>query len=143
MSTSPTKAALNERLTELDRNIAELENRLSTLRGEREGIRFALGVSDPGVFLPAATRARRSDVKGIILNLLQKAGASGLNAAIAVEMAEREGQELKQPSASSILSRFKADGVVTYDGERYRLADSNSGWASNVHPHPASKGVLG
>lgn len=59
--------------------------------------------------------------KGLLFALLDESGADGLNARLAVEMATKRGRELRRDSASSMLSRLKADGVVSYDGARYRL----------------------
>jgi DNA-binding IclR family transcriptional regulator len=83
-----------------------------------------------------------------VIELLEQVGRAGLNAGLAVEMAEAEGRELDRGSTSSLLSRLKADGTVEYDGDRYRLSsvmkvhrdreqDDREG-LQNVHPHPAS-----
>jgi len=76
-------------------------------------------------------RAARSNVKSAVLDLLAQVGANGLNAAIAVDMASERGQNIERGSVSSLLSRLKNDGVVTYDGSLYRLAGVD---AQNVHP---------
>ena len=56
-----------------------------------------------------------------ILGMLEEVGTTGLNAASAVELANRRGQTIQGGSVSSTLSRFKKDGIVDYDGDRYRL----------------------
>lgn len=73
----------------------------------------------------AATKpsGRRVNNKGIVLKLLEEAGTTGLNAVSAVEMASRRGVSLDRNSVSSLLSRLKADNIVVYDGDRYRLAN--------------------
>ena len=60
-------------------------------------------------------------VKTTILDLLEKVGASGLNANIACAMAQSEGVELQPKTVSSLLSRFKSDGTVVHDGSKYYL----------------------
>lgn len=67
-------------------------------------------------------RAARSDVKQIVLSMLETVGTGGLNAAIVSEMADKQGTPVDRQSASSLLSRLKNQGVVVYDGRRYRLA---------------------
>lgn len=69
----------------------------------------------------AKRRAPRANVKSTVLNLLERAGASGLNAHIACEMAKEDGVSLAPKSVSSLLSRLKHDGVVYYTGKVYIL----------------------
>lgn len=125
----------------LQERLAELERQISRLQGECDGIRFSLGLNTKPDIPISKDRAPRASVKKLLLDLLEKAGPSGLNAVVAVEMAAREGVTLNQASASSTLSRLKDDNVVSYDNDRYRLAKHSSGWGSNVHPHPASKSM--
>jgi hypothetical protein len=94
----------------LDNEIKGLERAISLISGAEP-----LEATKPG--------GRRTDLKGMVLGLLQEAGTSGLNAAIAVDMANRRGVTLNQSSVSALLSRFKADGIVVYDSERYRLIE--------------------
>lgn len=70
----------------------------------------------------AARRPKRGDLKEIILSLYEEAAESGLSAQECVAAASAKRGVLLQPaSVSSALSRFKADGILMYDGERYRL----------------------
>lgn len=66
-------------------------------------------------------RAPKGAVKTTVLDLLEKVGRSGLNAAKAVELVEAEGETIDRGSVSSLLSRLKNDEIVVYDGEMYRL----------------------
>ncbi len=68
-------------------------------------------------------RKSRSSNKAIVLDLLREVGTTGLNAATAVAMANIRGITLGRNSVSSMLSRLKRDGVVVYDGEKYRLRE--------------------
>ena len=61
--------------------------------------------------------------KAVVLDLLKEVGTTGLNAGTAVAMADSRGITLGRNSVSSMLSRLKRDGVVVYDGERYRLKE--------------------
>ncbi|MBD8906550.1 hypothetical protein [Methylorubrum zatmanii] len=109
--------ALRDRLKA---QIAELQQQLS---GVEMAIRVVTGEPTP----QARPRAPRSNVKTYILTLLEEAGARGLNAASAVETAQSRGDQLERGSVSSLLSRLKSDGVVTYDGQLYRLSKYASG----------------
>lgn len=87
----------------------------------------------------APTRARRSSVKTYVLELLERAGRNGLNAALAVEMAEADGKTLERGTVSSLLSRMKTDGAITYDGDRYRLTKfAEPASSAAILSHPAS-----
>ena len=79
-------------------------------------------------------RAPRSNVKQTILDLLRSAAESGLNAATAVETASRAGVFLERGTVSSLLSRLKNEGIVTYDGSVYRLLTVRPDPSLNVHP---------
>ncbi|NAZ36159.1 hypothetical protein [Rubellimicrobium sp. CFH 75288] len=78
-------------------------------------------------------RARRFNIKTTVLELLERTGDSGLNAAIAVDMAATEGKAIERGSVSSVLSRLKNDGVVQYDGNVYRLIQRRSDDGAVVH----------
>ncbi|TCP43960.1 hypothetical protein [Rhodovulum marinum] len=115
-----------------------LEDRLSRIRSEMEKLRIqeelVLDMMREERGEPAPKkRAKRANVKRTVLDLLTAVGAGGLNAAIAVDMAAKDGVELERGSVSSLLSRLKNEGTVTYDGEVYRLKEhSNRG--GEVHP---------
>src|SRR5918912_649983 len=73
---------------------------------------------------PPATerKPRRGNLKEIVLSLFEEAGEAGLSSHGCVSCArEKRGVELQPASVSSLLSRLKADDVLFYDGERYRL----------------------
>ncbi|QYK42551.1 MAG: hypothetical protein KF887_05380 [Paracoccaceae bacterium] len=79
-------------------------------------------------------RAPRSNVKQTILDLLADAGDAGLNAALAVETAAKAKVTLERGTVSSLLSRLKNEGVVSYDGSLYRLVKPKQDTSPNVHP---------
>lgn len=116
----------------LDQQIKGVENSLRLLSGE----------------MPApVTRLKRSNVKEHVFRLLDRVGADGLNAAIAVAMAEKEDTTLDRGTVSSLLSRLKNEGAVVYDGSVYRLAKFHTDTAASasqpspVVNFPASKGL--
>jgi DNA-binding PadR family transcriptional regulator len=104
----------------------KLLKEIEALRHKVEGLEMAMGLiggqNDEASTLRAGGK-RRSNVKGLIIGLLTEAGTSGLNAISTVERASRKGVILPRPTASSILSRLKADGVAVYDGNVYRLKE--------------------
>lgn len=125
MAKGPSMKALNERLDLILREIDKLKAQEALIR---DMMREASG--EPKVKL----RAPRSNVKQTILELLQKAGANGLNAASAVETAAKAGMNLERGTVSSLLSRLKNEDVVGYDGSVYRLKASVPDKGPNVHP---------
>lgn len=68
-----------------------------------------------------AGRARRGDLKSLVLSLYEEAGEAGLSSHGCVAVAKEKGVDLQPASVSSLLSRLKSDNVLFYDGERYRL----------------------
>lgn len=100
---------------------AEIEAKKMHLEGVEMAIRAADGEA-PSVAMKAS--GVRPNVKKTLLTLLEDVGPEGLNAATAVELANRKGEKLERATVSSLLSRFKSDGVVTHDGSLYRLTGS-------------------
>jgi hypothetical protein len=87
-----------------DRLLGEIE----ALKNKVAGLELALslmGADERNV--PAKHERTRGGLKQTLTEMLREAGTSGLNAATAVEMAERRGVFLDQQSVSSTLSRMK------------------------------------
>ncbi len=101
-------------------NMKDMRERLNTIRGEIAVLRgqeaLLLEMMNEAPKEPAAKRAAKGSVKIRVLELLEKQGRSGLNAAKAVELSEAAGDVLDRGSVSSLLSRLKQDDVVVYDG---------------------------
>lgn len=53
------------------------------------------------------------------MELVDVAGSAGVTAAEIVDRARTLGRELDRGSVSSLLSKFKSQGALTFDGERY------------------------
>lgn len=79
-------------------------------------------VYDEASGAPTKHRAPRTNIKGMVLKLLDEVGEAGLNARKACELAALRGVELNPKSVSSLLSRLASDGVLWYDQTTYRLA---------------------
>jgi len=115
-------------LVERDRLRSQLASYTERMNGEIAGIERAISMlqgdgettSSPE---PTGERAGRGKAKTLLLDLLREVGTSGLNATVAEEIAKRRSLDLKRGTAASNLSRLKADGVVVYDGDKYRLPE--------------------
>lgn len=119
-------------MTTKQANMKVLFERRERLRAEMEAIKARLDEveglirlmgGEPAPEAPTAPhKPRRGDLKDIVLSLYDEAAEAGLSAAECVTAAqEKRGVALQPASVSSLLSRLKADGVLMYDGERYRL----------------------
>lgn len=106
-------------LEQRDKLLSEIE----ALRNRVMGLEMAISLLDEAPAAPVAGRGKRSGIKQLVLDLLRECGASGLNAGVAVDIAARRGITLDRASVSSLLSRLKSEGVIAYDGDRYRLPD--------------------
>ena len=126
MAKGTSMKVLSERLDLVRREIDKLKAQESLLL---DMIREASG--EPKIKF----RAPRPNVKQAVLDLLDNAGDAGINAASAVETAARAGTSLERGTVSSLLSRLKNEGVVTYDGSVYRLMKHGKPETGpNVHP---------
>ena len=107
-----------QKLTELrDRLRGDLERHLQTveaLRNQLIGVETSIKVVGPD----AASGPRRN-VKRTVMELVQEAGKAGITASEVVERAKSRGRDLDRASVSSLLSRFKREGALTFDGQRY------------------------
>jgi hypothetical protein len=129
------KANIQKLVDERDRLLAQM----TAMKNKIEGLELGIQLMEQDKSQsPAAETdtSKRGQAKNILLELLHEVGTSGLNATSAVEMAERRGFKLERGTAASNLSRMKADNIVTYDGDRYRLPEfsrSTSGVKLIVH----------
>ncbi len=67
------------------------------------------------------TRKQRAPQKDTVLRLLTETGERGANSVDIVDLAKAQGINLDRNSVSSLLSRFKRDGVIEHDGKKYRI----------------------
>lgn len=87
---------------------------------ERERL-LQIVTAEPALAEKSNARMRRGSVKATLFDLLEEAGATGLNARCAVEMGKQRGIDLDRQTVAGLLSRLKRDGAVDHDGYRYRL----------------------
>jgi hypothetical protein len=113
-------------IDERDKLRRELADFTVGMTGRIAGLERAIALlqqDDDDPSSPDDEKAGRGEAKGLLLDLLREVGTTGLNAAMAEEIAQRRGLVLKRGTAASNLSRLKADGVVVHDGDRYRLPE--------------------
>lgn len=115
------KADMQRLLEQRDQLLREIE----ALRNKVAGLEMAIALLDEeGSNKTPKTdhsgREKRS-VKRVVLDFLEEVGTTGLNAATAVEIANRRGITLDRGTVSSLLSRLKRDEIAVFDGHMYRL----------------------
>ncbi len=119
---STAKENMKILIDQRDRLLAEME----AMKHKIEGLNLAISLLDGGEG-GLKSISRRSGVKSYILDLLKEVGSEGLNADKAVEMASQRGHKVDRASVSSLLSRFKREEAITYDGKVYRLKEFSQG----------------
>ena len=129
-----TRAEMQRLLDQRDQLLREIE----ALRHKVAGIEMAIALLDNPADPKAPPRSTRS-VKTVVLDLLKEMGTTGLSATAAVELANRRGISLNAASVGSTLSRFKRDGIVSLQGDKYRLSEFDTPGESTVRPIWAAK----
>jgi hypothetical protein len=98
----------------------KLKEQIAGLQNQLAGVEMTLSaIRDISQTQEGPRRSR--GVKQLLLDLLIESGQTGTNALRAVEWAKIRNERLERATVSSLLSRFKRDGVVTFDGSVYRL----------------------
>jgi hypothetical protein len=111
-------------IEERDRLRVELAAFTQRMNGEIAGLEKAISLlQHEDGDAPPTERVTRGSAKSLLLDLLREVGTTGLNATIAEQLATRRGGVLKRGTAASSLSRLSSDGVVIYDGDKYRLKE--------------------
>lgn len=124
MARGQTMKAIEEAIARLQAERAAFNSRID---GRIEGLREALHLQNGSPNAPVHTeeriRKRRGNLKETVLSLAQEVADNGMSADECVSLAEGKGINLVRGSVSSLLSRLKADGVLFFDGQRYRLKE--------------------
>jgi hypothetical protein len=112
-----------QHIQKLREQVQRIESEIRSLQDKRSGLVLAITVLT-GQPVPADTTARRArlPLKDIVLRMTEAHSERGIVAADIVEIGKAEGLELDRNSVSSLLSRFKKEGVLTREGGRYRPA---------------------
>jgi hypothetical protein len=116
--------ALRAERDRLEQQMFRVFEQSEAIRNKLSGLELAISILEKGdeaVARPEQTSA--TNLKVLLLDLAREAGPSGLNANIAVQLANKHGIKLLRGSAASNLSRLKADNVLVHDGKVYKLPE--------------------
>jgi hypothetical protein len=110
-------------LENLEKLRETLQTQIESLKNQLAGVEMAIrtvteGEVTDGILGP---RKRTRNVKDHVLRLVQAAGPKGLSANDVVAKAAVEGITLDRGSVSSLLSRLKREGTLSYNGSEYIL----------------------
>ena len=115
-------ANMKQLLERRDQLRAEFEAAKARLDEVERLIRMFNGETPSAPSVASAERPRRGTIQNTVLDLITESGAQGLSV---VELLGAAGQKrriaLDRGTVSSLLSRFKRDGIMIYDGARYVL----------------------
>jgi hypothetical protein len=100
-------------------DISQRERELEALRNRLKGYDAAMATVTGTSVPPGPRRRTRRNVKGTVMDMIVEAGTAGVTAHEIVDKAAAGGRLLDRPSVSSLLSRLKREGVLSFDGERY------------------------
>jgi hypothetical protein len=105
---------LRDRLTaDIGRHQASIEALRNQLLGIDQAIKTLGGDAVGG------GSSRRTNVKRTVMEIVHDAGTMGVTAVEVVGRAQVLGRTLDKASVSSLLSRLKREGTLTFNGERY------------------------
>lgn len=99
----------------LQAQIGELRQQLAGVELSIKALSDAVPIGTQGV-----TRPRPANVRETLLEMLRDQEEKGINAATAVELAAEQNIKLERSTVSSMLSRFKKEGLARFDGYVYR-----------------------
>lgn len=103
------KERIQGQIGQHQRTIEALQNQLLGVDASLKALGTNGGASPPP----------RRNVKRTVMEVVQDAGKAGVTSFEVVERAAAKGRQLERGSVSSLLSRFKREGALTFDGERY------------------------
>jgi hypothetical protein len=106
--------------------ISEKERGLHFLQNKLLGVDAAIAAVNGSItgLNSAPPPSRRRNVTRTVMEVIEEAGSNGVTAAEVIERAAARGKSLDRASVSSLLSRNKREGLLTFDGERYHVATS-------------------
>ena len=111
-------------MEKLNQERERLRRQIEALQGELRGIERAIAlVSNNAADQQAAPieRGRSKNVKETVLTLVQEAQQTGLTVSELIDMAVKRGNHLERGTVSSLLSKFKRDGIFDMTDGRYRF----------------------
>ena len=112
-----------QHLIRLKEQLLAVQSEIRELHGKEAGLKAAIAiVSDEPEPLDSINPGpvKRRPIKDIVLRIIDENAVRGLVAVDVVGIAKSQGITLDRNSVSSLLSRFKHDGILEYDGTVYR-----------------------
>ncbi len=106
---------LKELRDQITGEIGRHEQTIEALRHKLSGIELAMKTLGPEI----GEGSRRTNVKRTVMEIVHDAGTMGVTAIEVVSRATVLGRSLDRASVSSLLSRLKREGTLTFDGDRY------------------------
>lgn len=114
-----------QRLTELrERYLAAIhqhQRTIESLQNQLAGVDAAMNALGA---VPGTAPPPQRNVKRAVLDIVNEAGKVGVTASEVISAAAAKGRTLKAGTVASLLSRFKQEKVLTFDGERYYAASA-------------------
>lgn len=104
------RAQITAEINDLERRLQEAKIKLAVLNDLMGG-----DAGDPA-------RARRRNTKRTVMSIVTEADRNGVTPTEVVERAKAHNKELKLTSVQSLLSKAKAAGTLSFNGERYYVA---------------------
>lgn len=112
-------ATAREQMKTIDAELERVRAEIAHLQTE-EAILIRLRAKMGGESVEVvAPRKRSSSVKPLVLDLLRMAGSDGMTSADVGILVRERVPEVAKDTVGSVLSRLKADGALSYVGERY------------------------
>jgi hypothetical protein len=125
-------AKANPHMQKLLDQRARLAADIEAMRNKLAGIDMAIATLRGNEPESGVSGSPRANVKGTMLSIINDAGKAGVTASEVVERANAMGRSLDRGSVSSLLSRFKREGLLSFDGARYFPAEPKE--PTNVRP---------
>jgi hypothetical protein len=121
MSKRDNIAKLEGLKSRLQAQISELHQQLAGVELSIKALSDTVPMRSQGV-----THPRPANVRETLLEMLREQEAKGINAATAVKLAAEQNLRLERSTVSSMLSRFKKEGLARFDGSVYRPTNPKS-----------------
>lgn len=96
--------------------LERIDKEIEKLAAQREVLLKILNTSEGGA---PVQRKRSPNIKPLVLDLMSRAGFTGATSAEVDSAVRQRVPTVAKDTVGSVLSRLKADGALTYDGERY------------------------
>lgn len=107
-----------EQMRMIDEKLDGIRAEIARLKAQEE-VLLELKAQSGGDQPPAAPRKRSPNIKPLVLDLMSRAGFTGATSAEVDHAVRQRVPTVAKDTVGSVLSRLKADGALTYDGERY------------------------